>query len=269
MEQQGTYWPGSGSSQGEGNGTQATPPNQKWILILGGIAVAVVLMLAMIVLFKPAPSQPSTPPPQVQTPERPKSNPDPVSIKTTPSSLELNVGDSRPIQIEIEPVDATQTYRTSSSDPSVMEWSDGFIRGLAPGQATLLIVSEAAPLVSGQVVITVKGAVSQPPSTVKPVSSKQPEVSKPVVTTPPAAEEPKGSSSTAPPTTTQVSIITAPPFAEVFLDGRFLGNTPLKNQSVPVGRHRLQVSHRRFKAVDTVLNLRSKEVTLRFRLFGE
>jgi hypothetical protein len=123
------------------------------------------------------------------------------------------------------------------------------------------LVAQNAPQINTQVSVVVHAQIKESPKVVvkAPAPPVQPSSNSASNSNPPPS----------PPKQAELSIITAPPFAEVFFDGKFLGNTPLKNQTVPTGRHRLQVSHRRFKAIDTVLNLRSQELTLRFRLFGE
>lgn len=261
-EPQGTYWPGPGAPTPAGNGTQAAPPSQKWIFILGGLAVALVLILALIVLMKPSAPAP-TPPVVVPAPKQevsPPKPPEPTQIVANPPGLEMNVGDSRPLRLAVLPADADQALQAALTDSTVAEWADGQVRALSAGKTEIHFASQAAPTVMARVAVTVAA-----PAT--PAEPKTPKTPPP----PPAAETPKGDPPPAAsgPSATSLTIISAPPFAEVFLDGRFLGNTPLKNQSVPYGRHRLQVSHRRFKAMDTVINLRSKEQTLRFRLFGE
>jgi hypothetical protein len=64
-----------------------------------------------------------------------------------------------------------------------------------------------------------------------------------------------------------LTITSAPPFAEVIVDGRFMGTTPVKGKEIPPGKHKLQITHRSFPPVDTVVNLGPGEKTLRFRLF--
>jgi len=69
--------------------------------------------------------------------------------------------------------------------------------------------------------------------------------------------------------TTELSVITSPPFAEVFLDGRFFGTTPFKAKTVTTARYRLFISHRRFASIDTVIRLKPGKQSLRFRFSDE
>jgi serine/threonine protein kinase len=64
-----------------------------------------------------------------------------------------------------------------------------------------------------------------------------------------------------------LTVTSAPPFAEVIVDGRFMGTTPVKDKELAPGKHKVQISHRSFPAIDTVVNLGVGEKTLRFRLF--
>ncbi len=64
-----------------------------------------------------------------------------------------------------------------------------------------------------------------------------------------------------------LTVTSAPPFAEVIVDGRFIGTTPVKDKELSVGRHKVEVTHRSFPTIDTVVNLAPGEKTLRFRLF--
>ena len=64
-----------------------------------------------------------------------------------------------------------------------------------------------------------------------------------------------------------LTITSAPPFAEVIVDGRFMGTTPVKDKELAPGRHKLQITHRSFPPVDTVIVLGPGEKSLRFRLF--
>ena len=84
------------------------------------------------------------------------------------------------------------------------------------------------------------------------------------------AEDFAGNPNAAKPPATAKAILTitsAPPFAEVIVDGRFLGTTPVKEKELPVGKHKIQVQHRSFPSMDTVVNLGPGEKTIRFRLF--
>ena len=64
-----------------------------------------------------------------------------------------------------------------------------------------------------------------------------------------------------------LTVTSAPPFAEVIVDGRFMGTTPVKDKELAPGKHKVQISHRSFPTIDTVVYLGAGEKTLRFRLF--
>jgi hypothetical protein len=64
-----------------------------------------------------------------------------------------------------------------------------------------------------------------------------------------------------------LTVTTAPPFAEVIVDGRFVGTTPVKDKELTAGKHKIQISHRSFPPIDTTVNLGPGEKTIRFRLF--
>lgn len=61
-------------------------------------------------------------------------------------------------------------------------------------------------------------------------------------------------------------VLSSPPFAELFLDGRSLGVTPLDLAAVAAGPHRLSLKAPGGASLDTVLDLAPGRRTLRFRL---
>ncbi len=54
---------------------------------------------------------------------------------------------------------------------------------------------------------------------------------------------------------TLITVQSAPPFAEVFLDGKLLGRTPLERQPFPPGKYRLEVRPKLGSGVDTVIQV--------------
>ncbi len=64
-----------------------------------------------------------------------------------------------------------------------------------------------------------------------------------------------------------LSVVSAPPFAEVIVDGRFIGTTPVKSKELSLGRHKVQITHRSFPPIDTSVVISAGEKSLHFRLF--
>lgn len=58
----------------------------------------------------------------------------------------------------------------------------------------------------------------------------------------------------------------SPPFAEAFLDGRFIGVTPVRVESFLAGRHRLAMRSDRIPGVDTLVDIPPGKHTLKVRL---
>jgi hypothetical protein len=61
----------------------------------------------------------------------------------------------------------------------------------------------------------------------------------------------------------------SPPFAETFLDGRFIGVTPVRVESFLAGRHRLAMRSDRTHGVDTLLDIPPGKHTLKVQLGNE
>ena len=64
-----------------------------------------------------------------------------------------------------------------------------------------------------------------------------------------------------------LTIHTAPPFADVIMDGRPFGTTPIKAKKVSPGKHAFTIDHPNFPPIDTVITLSPGERTLKFKLF--
>jgi tRNA A-37 threonylcarbamoyl transferase component Bud32 len=58
----------------------------------------------------------------------------------------------------------------------------------------------------------------------------------------------------------------SPPFAEAFVDGNYLGVTPVRLASLPPGRHRVILKVKRMPAFDTLLTLKPGLQAFKFRL---
>jgi hypothetical protein len=66
--------------------------------------------------------------------------------------------------------------------------------------------------------------------------------------------------------TVRLRIVTSPPFAEAFLDGRSMGVTPLDLADAPAGVHRLTLRSRGGATLDTLLSFSPGMKTVRARL---
>ena len=62
-----------------------------------------------------------------------------------------------------------------------------------------------------------------------------------------------------------LTLESSPPFAEVYVEGEFLGVTPLIHLSLPAGEHRFSLYHKG-QQTDTVLSLSPGNQTLRIVL---
>jgi len=58
----------------------------------------------------------------------------------------------------------------------------------------------------------------------------------------------------------------SPPFAEAFVDGNFIGVTPVRLESMPIGRHRVVLKVKRVPAFDTLLALKPGLQSYKFRM---
>lgn len=58
----------------------------------------------------------------------------------------------------------------------------------------------------------------------------------------------------------------SPPFAEAYVDGRFLGTTPIRLAHLAPGRHRLELKSPRLPGLDTTLMLMAGVHALKVRL---
>ena len=45
------------------------------------------------------------------------------------------------------------------------------------------------------------------------------------------------------------------PWAELYVDGRLVGNTPIMNLRLPAGQHRLRLEQKGFRPYEQVVNL--------------
>ncbi|MDB5048356.1 MAG: protein kinase [Fibrobacteres bacterium] len=206
----------------------------------------------------------------------PAHNSDVASVVLQPGSMELQAGQKRKFIVEIQPPEAPTNVRWESADPTIASVQDGEIWGQKPGQTTIRAISQQDGSKQGSAEVIVDAAPVAYPVQEKPVKpirpsheydggtavvkpNPNPNPDKPLEDEPPV-EKPVSNK-------TLLTITSAPPFAEVIVDGRFMGTTPVKDKELTPGRHKLQITHRSFPTVDTVVNLGPGEKSLRFRLF--
>ena len=214
-----------------------------------------------------------------------------ISVALQPGSMELEPGQKRKFMVAVQPQNAASGVRWESADPSIASVQDGEVWGQKSGQTRIKVISLEDPtktgiaevIVSGSAVVTTESTpLTEPkpsmpravtPVTPKPVVPKADPVAvsnagsgspeSDFLKTPgekPAAAKPVAGKAI-------LTITSAPPFAEVIVDGRFIGTTPVKDKELPTGKHKLQITHRSFPSIDTVIFLSPGAKSLRFRLF--
>ncbi len=281
--------PGTGSWQAGGPGDSSfsgtrPPSGAKHTLmwIFGGLAAVALLGAAVFLVMQKEPG------PETKTHVEPP-NPQPVvaSVTLQPSSMELQAGQKRRFMADVQPPGASALVRWESADPGVASVQDGEVWANKPGSTVIRAVSVEDGSKQASAEITVSGASPEPRP--EPTAQPRPET-RPVHPRPIAdALHPDQSNETAPPPDgggdvsggqtpkpennrlagfkSLLTVTTAPPFAEVIVDGRFVGTTPVKDKELTAGKHKIQISHRSFPPIDTVVTLGPGEKTLRFRLF--
>jgi serine/threonine protein kinase len=212
-----------------------------------------------------------------------------ASVSLQPGSMEIQAGQKRKFIVEIQPAEAPTNVRWESEDPSIASVQDGEVWGQKAGQTRIRAVSLQDGSKQGSAEVIVAGAPVavaandyqpvKPIKPVKPVPASDPNpVGNPLPN--PGSDDPASDiadkfagkpEDKAPdkpaPTKALLTVTSAPPFAEVIVDGRFMGTTPVKDKELPTGKHKVQISHRSFPTIDTVVYLGAGEKTLRFRLF--
>ncbi len=277
----GTWQTGSPNGQGSdfnGNRSRANGKKNAFMWIGAGIvAVALLATAVFLVLGKDSGPGKAAGGGEVK-PVSPST--DVANVALQPGSMELQAGQKRKFMVEVQPATSPANVRWESSDPTVASVQDGEVWGQRPGQTTIRAISIQDTTKQGTAEVLVAAAVvqSQPQPTPKPkepgdgpkhpvhpvpgkpggqaggVTPAEPGPGKP------PAEKAAGNKAL-------LTITSAPPFAEVIVDGRFMGTTPVKDKELSPGRHKLTITHRSFPAVDTVVNLVPGPVSLRFRLF--
>jgi hypothetical protein len=238
----------------------------KGLWIGGGILAAGILAAAVLVVVMGGKDEVEAPVAKKPPVENPQPQPPPkitvASVTLSPSSMELPVGQSRRFAVDVQPAGAPSGIRWESSNADVASIHGGEVVGMRAGSATIRAFSTEDESKVGSADVTVTGgvAVRPPPKDPTPPTPKNP----PPVET---RTEPDPAPAAAKSNKAILTITSAPPFAEVIVDGRFLGTTPVKEKELPVGKHKIQVTHRSFPPMDTVVQLGPGEKTIRFRLF--
>lgn len=113
---------------------------------------------------------------------------------------------------------------------------------------------------------TTTAALPAPTPTPRPVASPRMAAlpPKPVASVAPPAATPLPASPTPPPTTQPAAgmlQVAVRPWAEVFLDGKPLGTTPLDRLALPSGDHVVRVRHPAFEPLERHVSVKPGETT--------
>jgi serine/threonine protein kinase len=273
-------WQAGGSGDSSFSGTRPPSAAKNTLLwITGGLAALALLGAAAFLVFKKEPA----PEPAPHT-EQPKPPPAVAAVTLQPSSMELQAGQKRRFMADVQPPGASAMVRWESTDPSIASVQDGEVWANKPGAATIRAVSleDASKQASAEITVSGTAPVPRPDPMPQPRPEPHPIHPKNVAdnhadqsqqTTPPegsgdATEQtPKPEPNRLAGFKSLLTVTTAPPFAEVIVDGRFVGTTPVKDKELTAGKHKIQISHRSFPPIDTTVTLGPGEKTLRFRLF--
>jgi serine/threonine protein kinase len=184
--------------------------------------------------------------PEVKEPAAP-----PPVLSLSPESVEMQVGSRRELRLLGLPDSIAPTRMVwSIQDSTLVRVDSGWIKALKAGQTTVEVGGEAAGVrLSAQSHVVVIPAPANAATPTTPTIASTPNVAK---------------TDSVESSMTQLTVLSAPPFAEVFIDGLFIGATPTKNKSVKAGRHRVLISHRRFVSIDTQMTFKPGELKLKF-----
>lgn len=292
-------WQTGGAGDVDFSGTRPPSAGRNMLLWIGGgiAGIAILGFAAYVALKPPAP----TPKPAPITHEDVKPKPPSVaSLTLQPTSMEMQAGQRRKFQADIQPPGASAMVRWESSDPSVAYVQDGEVWANKAGRAMIKAVSLEDIGKNAEAEVIVAAATVEPGPRPDPNNGIRPNPNKngndgtrpepnngkggkgetPLTDGPgPNGNGGNGNgSATVNPTDEAkpdrlsgfkalLTVTTAPPFAEVIVDGRFVGTTPVKDKELTAGKHKIQISHRSFPPIDTIVNLGPGEKTIRFRLF--
>ncbi len=85
----------------------------------------------------------------------------PTALTLSPSSLELKVGQSQSLTVSAQPAGASAAVTWSVSDSSVLSVSNGVVKALGEGRATVTAMSVSDPSVKAVAEVTVERPVDQ------------------------------------------------------------------------------------------------------------
>jgi hypothetical protein len=265
--------------------------------IVGAIAGLAILGVAVFVVIRPPGPKPD--PIKHDDPKPQPKAPTVASVSLQPLSMEMQAGERRKFLVQVQPPGASTLIRWETSDPTVASVRDGDVSAIAPGTALIRAVSleDLAKQAVAEVIVAESQTVPDPQPRPDPRPDPRPRPNPNKNGTGDRADldkgkqdgkgdtSPKGSPDAGglgnanpnPDETGKgdqltgfkaiLTVTTAPPFAEVIVDGRFVGTTPVKDKELTAGKHKIQISHRSFPPIDTTVNLGPGEKTLRFRLF--
>ncbi|MEO7424596.1 MAG: protein kinase [Fibrobacteria bacterium] len=265
----GTWQPGSGPGEGpnlNGNGTWAGDGKHHALLWIFGSLIAIVMLAAAVYLVIPKPSP--VPKPPIEDKKLPPPIPDVVSVSIQPLAMELEAGQKRKFMVQVSPANASGQIRWESTDPTIAFVQDGEVWGQKAGQTTIRAISlqDSSKQAAADIIVSLPPVIP-PKYNGDGVIPRHKQIDGEKENDETAAAEDSAKKAAA--NKSLLTITSAPPFAEVIIDGRFMGTTPVKDKEVPPGRHKLTVSHRSFPPFDTVINLAPGEKSLRFRLFNK
>jgi tRNA A-37 threonylcarbamoyl transferase component Bud32 len=279
---QGGTWQGAPADGGEFDFNGTRPGGAKkniFMWIGGGVAALGLLGAALFVVL--GTDGPAKPAPADKTPVSTTV----ASVTLQPGTMELQAGQKRKFILAVEPAEAPANVRWESDDPSIAAVQDGEVWGQRAGTTRIHAISlqDGSKQGSAEVIVAAALVADPLPTHTEIRPFKDPVKTVKTVTPPPphdedavndAADKFAGDNKTeekppekTAPTKAILTVTSAPPFAEVIVDGRFMGTTPVNGKELPPGRHKLLITHRNFPSLDTVINLGPGEKTIRFRLF--
>ena len=79
-----------------------------------------------------------------------------TKIEVSPATVNVLVGDTVSLDLDVEPWNAVDTFTWTSSNPAVATVKDGVITGVAEGTATITVASATNPAITDTCAVTVK-----------------------------------------------------------------------------------------------------------------
>ncbi len=247
--------PVAGQTPGEKASGTTTPAMPK--AVIGAMAAVIAILAGSLVALittrhakaKPKPAIVSRQDSSVVAP--PIARPEAPKLAFVPDTLEMEEGTRRTLPLTGLPDSISPTRLIwTIQDSGIILRDTGWVTALKPGTTTVIASGEfGGASASARAHVLVTPAESKPPSSPNvPVGGTSPEVA-------PETEVPSK---------THLTVLSAPPFAEVFVDGLYIGATPTKNKVIAAGKHRMLISHRRYVSIDTVMHFKPGTVKVKF-----